>query len=347
MKAAVISFTKAGYELGRRIRDWLQEQGYEAEAAVKCRDLEESIPESLDQWTRERFAEVDALVYIGAAGIAVRAIAPYVQAKTLDPAVLVIDEQGAYCIPLLSGHLGGANELALALAAAFGMEPVVTTATDRNGKWAVDVFAKKNGLLIRDMEKAKRISADLLAGKEVQEEPDVYIGLLEHPGWRRALYLIPRAGVLGIGCRKGVSAEQIKEAVEKTLEAFHVCPECIGAVATIDRKAEEPGLLEYCRKKGISFLSFSAEELSEVEGEFSSSEFVRQVTGIDNVCERSAVKASKGGKLLIPKQKKDQVTAALAVTEWSVEFEESICGGHGSGKPGTDDGKSPGGIRIL
>lgn len=357
MKAAVISFTKAGYELGRKIRDWLQEQGYEAEAAVKCRDLEESIPESLDQWTRERFAEVDALVYIGAAGIAVRAIAPYVQAKTLDPAVLVIDEQGAYCIPLLSGHLGGANELALALAAAFGMEPVVTTATDRNGKWAVDVFAKKNGLLIRDMEKAKRISADLLAGKEIwikmedgkeaQEEPDVYIGLLEHPGWRRALYLIPRAGVLGIGCRKGVSLEQIEEAVAETLEAFHVCPECIGAVATIDRKAEEPGLLEYCRKRGISLLSFSAEELSEVEGEFSSSEFVRQVTGIDNVCERSAVKASKGGKLLIPKQKKDQVTAALAVTEWSVEFEESICGGHGSGKPGTDDGKSPGGIRIL
>ena len=125
--------------------------------------------------------------------------------------------------------------------------------------------------------------------------------------------------------------EQIEEAVEKTLEAFHVCPECIGAVATIDRKAEEPGLLEYCRKKGISLLSFSAEELSEVEGEFSSSEFVRQVTGTDNVCERSAVKASKGGKLLIPKQKKDQVTAALAVTEWSVEFEESICGGHGSG----------------
>ena len=260
MKAAVISFTKTGYELGRKIRDWLQEQGYEAEAAVKCRDLEESIPESLDQWTREWFAEVDALVYVGAAGIAVRAIAPYVQAKTLDPAVLVIDEQGAYCIPLLSGHLGGANELALALAAAFGMEPVVTTATDRNGKWAVDVFAKKNGLLIRDMEKAKRISADLLAGKEIrikmedgkeaQEEPDVYIGLLEHPGWRRALYLIPRAGVLGIGCRKGVSAEQIEEAVAETLEDFHVCPECIGAVATIDRKAKEPGLFGILQEKG-------------------------------------------------------------------------------------------------
>ena len=90
MKAAVISFTKAGYELGRRIRDWLQEQGYKAEAAVKCRDLEESIPESLDQWTREWFAEVDALVYIGAAGIAVRAIAPYVQAKTLDLSLIHI-----------------------------------------------------------------------------------------------------------------------------------------------------------------------------------------------------------------------------------------------------------------
>lgn len=126
-----------------RIRDWLQEQGYEAGGGGQMQGSGGIHPESLDQWTRERFAEVDVLVYIGAAGIAVRAIAPYVQAKTLDPAVLVIDEQGAYCIPLLSGHLGGANELALVLAATFGMEPVVTTATDRNGKWAVDVFAKR------------------------------------------------------------------------------------------------------------------------------------------------------------------------------------------------------------
>lgn len=93
-------------------------------------------------------------------------------------------------------------------------------------------------------------------GKEVQEEPDVYIGLLEHPGWRRALYLIPRAGVLGIGCRKGVSPKQIEEAVEKTLEAFHVCPECIGAVATIDRKAEEPGLWNIAGKRELAFCRF-------------------------------------------------------------------------------------------
>ena len=101
MKAAVISFTKAGYELGRRIRDWLQEQGYEAEAAVKCRDLEESIPESLDQWTRT-VCGGRACLYGKAAGIAVRAIA-LCAGQDPGPAVLVIDEQGAsvslFCRP--------------------------------------------------------------------------------------------------------------------------------------------------------------------------------------------------------------------------------------------------------
>lgn len=363
MKAAVISFTRAGKELGDRIKSWLEGQGDKAEASVRCKALPESISESLDQWTKERFSKADALIYVGAAGIAVRAIAPYVQSKRSDPAVLVIDEQGTYCIPLLSGHLGGANDLAVRLAEAFQMEPVVTTATDRNQKWAVDEFARKNGLKIRDMELAKRISADLLEGKEIcikvetlnketkeKEEaegaPDVYIGLSEHPEWKETLYLVPPVAVLGIGCRKGASAEQIRNLVGGMLEAYGICPECIRAVATIDRKEEEPGLLRLCKDRDIPLLTFSAEELLKAEGNFTSSEFVRQVTGVENVCERSAVTAA-GGRLLIPKQKKDGVTAALAVSDWSVEFEESICGGHGTGKPGTDDGKSKGGIRLL
>ncbi len=358
MKAAILSFTRDGKKLGDQIKSWLEGQGYMAEAAVRCQALPESIAQSLDQWTKEQFSKADALIYIGAAGIAVRAVASYVQSKTSDPAVLVIDEQGTYCIPLLSGHLGGANDLAIRLAEAFHMEPVVTTATDRNKKWAVDEFARKNGLKIRDMELAKRISADILEGKEVcvlvdhsekpiKEIPDVYVGLYEHPKWKDTLYLIPPVAVLGIGCKKGASAEQIRLLAEEILKDYGVCPECIRAVATIDRKGKEPGLLRFCKERELPLFIFSAEELLRAEGEFTSSEFVRQVTGVENVCERSAVTATEGGRLLIPKQKKDGVTVALAVTDWSVEFEESICGRNGSGESGTDDGKSQGGLRIL
>ena len=360
MKAAILSFTRDGKKLGDRIKGWLEGQGYEAEADVRCKALPESVPESLDQWTRERFGKADALIYIGAAGIAVRAVAPYVQSKISDPAVLVIDEQGTYCIPLLSGHLGGANDLTLRLAEAFRMEPVVTTATDRNQKWAVDEFARKNGLRIRDMELAKRISADILEGKEIrilidntkkgriiEEKPDVYVGFYEHPGWKDTLYLIPPVAVLGIGCRKGVSGEQIRVMADKILEDYGICPECVRAAATIDRKGEEPGLLKFCEDRDLPLLTFSAEELLKAEGEFTPSEFVRQVTGVENVCERSAVTAAGGGRVLIPKQKKDGVTVSLAVTDWSVEFEESICGRNGDREPGTNDRKSPAGIRIL
>lgn len=342
MRIALISFTEQGMKEARAITEYLQTQGHQVESAVKCSSIEESIEETLKLWTKRQFTSCDALIFIGACGIAVRSIAPYVQSKTSDPAVLVLDEKGKYCIPLLSGHIGRANDLANELGSFLGAEAVLTTATDLNNKWAVDVFAGKNQLTITDMDKAKNISARLLRGEQITlhcdgavkgeypdgvakceegKEADIYVGFRQHTDWKNSLNLVPKAVVLGIGCRKGIEEKRISEVVSNVLERYSVFPESICKIASIDLKKEEPGLVEYCRRKGISFLTYEAEELEHLEGSFTPSDFVRQTTGVDNVCERSALSASDGGRLIVKKQACRGVTAALAEKEWGICFE--------------------------
>ena len=122
---------------------------------------------SLSEWTGKQMTAHRALVFIGACGIAVRAIAPWITDKLHDSPVIVMDEQGQHVIPLLSGHVGGANELALRLSEAIGAIPVITTATDLHGSFAVDLFAKKNDLWIRNREGIAKVSAKVLAGEEI------------------------------------------------------------------------------------------------------------------------------------------------------------------------------------
>lgn len=359
MKTAILSFTKSGYVLAGKIAEILVKTGHEAFCAVKCEEEADSIDCPAAEWVKKKFQEQDALFFVGAAGIAVRLIAPYVSSKTMDPAVLVVDEKGDYCIPLLSGHIGGANELARLLGRELLAVPVITTATDIRGKWAVDVFAVKNGLRIESMEKAKRISAKLLGGSKVtvciDEEngavhgyvpdciklencikpenriklrdcaktrlPDVKIGIFKPSEASRTLYLIPRAVCVGIGCRKGTPEEKIEKAVCEVLKEAGIWLQSIEKIASIHLKADEKGILTYCDKSGLRFETYSAEELKEVQGTFSSSEFVEQTTGVENVCERSAVKGSGDGLLLVKKQVRDGVTVAAAVRKWSVYFE--------------------------
>ncbi len=340
MKIAVISFTRTGYRLSEKIAEILRVEGYEVWTAVKCREIETSISYSLAVWTREQFRQCGAVIFVGAVGIAVRAIAPCIRSKTEDPAVLAVDETGRYCIPILSGHLGGANALARFLAERLPAEPVITTATDSRGKWAVDVFAAENKLTISDMTKAKEISAKVLRDEWIgflvegegkvfgelpqevvfSEKPDVVAGI-HRPKDKHPLCLIPKVVTLGIGCRKGISAETIEKAVGEVMERAGIFRESVEQAASIDKKAGEEGLLSFCRKYGLDFRTYSAKELLEVPGEFSGSGFVERTVGVDNVCERSAVKASGGGKILVRKQSFEGVTVSLAVREWSVQFE--------------------------
>ena len=167
MKVALICFSLTGQQTGERLCRGLEAAGMTAELDKKSKYLLDSIQISTSAWAGEKFSDSDALIFIGATGIAVRSIAPYVASKKSDPAVLVVDECGKFVISLLSGHLGGANELALKTAEILEAIPVVTTATDLHHRFAVDVFAKKNHLYFTEREAAKQISAAVLDGKQV------------------------------------------------------------------------------------------------------------------------------------------------------------------------------------
>ncbi|NCB08016.1 MAG: cobalamin biosynthesis protein CbiG [Bacteroidia bacterium] len=257
-----------------------------------------------------------------------------------DPAVIVADERGHFVIPLLCGHLGGANALALTIAKRIGATPVVTTATDLYGAFAVDIFAQKNHLWIEDMNLAKAVSAALLAGKQVGFQSDVPCvgtlpeGLTENETelgicvtsepckapFARTLRLFPKRYTAGLGCRRGKTMEEIETFLLKQLSDSDAMIRELRCVASIDLKKNEPGLVLLCQKYRLPFFTYSAKQLSTVPGVFSGSDFVKGITGVDSVCERAAVLVS-GGKLVRPKTAADGMTFALAEYEEAIRFE--------------------------
>lgn len=347
MKTAIICFSLTGWETGSHLKKGLEGGEDIVTLEGKSRYLPESIKESTGQWAGNRFSDSDAVIFVGACGIAVRSIAPHIQKKTKDPAVLVIDECGRFVISLLSGHLGGANALTLRAAKILGAEPVVTTATDLHQRFAVDVFAKKNGCEIFNMKAAKEVSAALLAGKNVGffsdfpwegelpnglvlcdgteenlPETGVSVSVYENrKPFKETVSIVPPAVVLGMGCRKGKDTESVRLAAEKSLKEAEIYKEAVACLASIDIKKEEEALLSLSREWGIPFLTYTGEELLKVPGEFTPSSFVRSVTGVDNVCERSAVLGAKKGILIQKKAGKNGVTTALALKDWRIHFE--------------------------
>ena len=285
----------------------------------------------------ELFSWADAMVFVGACGIAVREIAPHVRSKTTDPAVVSLDELGQFVIPLLSGHIGGANALARRLAAFLGATAVVTTATDINARFSVDEWAARQGWAISGMGLAKAYSAAILERDLplVSDFPiltelpaGVYTGDTGDLGlclsWYRkepfgqTLRIIPRTLHLGLGCRRGTSKEAIREAVTAVLDREGIDPQAIGKAASIDLKQDEEGLLEYCGELGLVPAFHTAEELRAVPGEFTASPLVQRVTGVDNVCERAALLGAD--TLIVKKQAAGGVTVALAAENTEVRF---------------------------
>lgn len=324
---AFIAFTPRGRALAERLRAVLGGTLAEPEAE----DF------SLAVWTAEHFPARQALIFIGAAGIAVRAIAPHVRGKAEDPAVLCLDEYGRHVIPLLSGHLGGANALARRVAALTGGEAVITTATDLNGVFAVDLWAARQGLCIPEPGRIKTVSAWLLRGETITLScPYPIRGLKpEHVklardgeilvSWRKTehagLLLVPKNLTLGIGCRRGTGAQTLEAAFADFCRERGVRPEAIRDAATIDLKQNEPGLLAFCAARAWQPVFYSAEALRGLDGDFTASAFVEARTGVDNVCERAAVKRC-GGRLVEKKYAAGGVTFALA--EYPTELDWSF-----------------------
>ena len=344
MEIVILSFTDAGCQMACKVRENFIQSGYRVKVYTLTRFCRlygfHVFPEDKKSWIGSLWGE-KALFFIGAAGIAVRMIAPYVKDKFTDSPVLVMDEKGSYVIPLLSGHVGGAVELAKEIAEKINAQAVLTTATDVEQKFAVDVFAKSNGLVLTDRKKAKEISAVVLDGNkiglysvfpvegkfpeelklcETEEFLRNYpygIRIAGRSGERREeetiLDLPPKNLVLGIGCRKGISEEEIQSAVNEAKKILGFTEKEVIEIDSIDLKKEEEGLLSYAAKWKLPFYTFSAEELGKVKCVSSHSEFVRKVTGVDNVCERAAILAAgEDGRLLMPKQCMNRVTIAVA-----------------------------------
>ena len=334
---ALIAFTKRGCDLAREIARGLAALPGYAQAAVSvsgpARYAEAAgveAYESLASWTAARFASEDALVFVGASGIAVRAIAPHVKDKFTDPAVVSVDEAGRFAVPLLSGHVGGANGLARAVAGICGGQAVVSTATDVNGLFAVDEWAVRNNLVIVERGIAKEISAALLEGRPVGFKSDFDLewelpdGVTEDAAdigfvvsldescrpFARTLHLVPHAVTVGVGCRRGTDAVVLRQAVFEALSEARVSPLAVRTLASIDVKADEPAIRALACAEKWDLRFYSADELAAVPGEFSSSEFVERTVGVGNVCERAA--CAEGATLLAGKQAGDGVTVALA-----------------------------------
>lgn len=342
-RIAVISLTERGRTLSERIREQLPAYELRRFCFAKHTDEHAESFEHLSELTARIFHEYDALVFVCACGIAVRMTAPHIRDKQTDPAVLAADERGQYVIPLLSGHLGGANALAQKIAESVGAIPVITTATDIGGQFSPDSFAAANHLLISDMNAAKQIAAAVLEGEPIglqcccpyrnlpqelcpgeQTRCGIVIAEAVHDApYPVTLHLIPKNIVLGIGCRRGVSAEQITETVNAVFAENHLDPERIRKAASIDLKANEAGLMQFCRASGIPLHTYSAKELMQVAGGFSHSDFAEQITGADNICERSAVLCS-GGPLVIRKTARDGVTVAAAEIPVEIDFEKRM-----------------------
>lgn len=312
---------------------------------------------NLFNWVEENFSNSDVLVFIGAIGIAVRAISKYIESKVNDPAVIVIDDLGNFTIPLLSGHIGGANEIAINISKILNSTPIITTATDINDVFAIDTWAKKQGLSILNPEKIKLVSSKLLKSESIRIKSDYFIKgdlpkninvfysddnfldnldnnyskdeiqdtlnydvIISHKIDKdlikndNILFLIPNIVTVGIGCKRNTPYGIIEMSILKVLEKNKSHILSLNSIASIDKKADEKGLLEFSKNYNLPFNTYSSEELNNVKGDFSKSAFVKSVVNVDNVCERSAIIQSNG-KLIQKKCTGDGVAIALAIKE--------------------------------
>ena len=413
-RVLLITCSVRGYATMQKMAKKLEKiSGAEIITKVKCEALPEvSMKGTVKACVDAYFEQVDAIVFVTASGIAVRSVAEHLTHKSKDPAIVCMDECGKHVISLVSGHAGGANALTQMLADVMWATPVITTATDVEGRFSIDEYAREHNLVVTDWAKAKAISAEVLvtgakpvwvdeaAGSQEEEKNACEIGKelkstgidvdkIENDGCKnevdgcenrvdgcenridgcgnrvdgsenkvdgcgnrinvkrlqigshqviitpkdgsvdaQTLQLIPRCIVAGVGCKKGTPVDKIEHAVQDAFAKAGLRMEALCAVVSIDLKKEEAGLLEFCETRNVLFETYAAEELRAVPGTYSASEFVSGVTGVDNVCERSAVKyasehgmnqgeqllgrQAKHGELLLRKQAYGGVTVALA-----------------------------------
>ncbi|MHC1685795.1 MAG: cobalt-precorrin 5A hydrolase [Clostridiaceae bacterium] len=338
MKLGVISVTKQGDLISEKLKEKFDINLYSKN------NLEYF---NLSTVTKEAIENCDGLIYISSTGIAVRAIASFLKGKDVDPPVIVIDCSGKFVISLVSGHLGGANELTLKLANHLNAQPVITTATDNLGITAPDVLAKDNNLIIDDLKKAKKIAALLVEGKKVafiDEEnkipiPCGYVNNLQkicglilvtnrihrkkvknlelklkkdeiyQVNEDNILRLIRKNVILGIGCRKNFDKDKMIEIVKKYLKAYNIDIRAVKKISTVEVKAKELAILNLSEVLNVPLEIHSIEEIKKVQHKYSGSDFVEKTIGVRAVSEPCT--ELSGGNLLTGKLSCDGMTLCI------------------------------------
>ncbi len=306
--------------------------------AVRLKDLypEINIIKFSEPAVREFWGRDNSLIFIMAAGIVVRTIAPLVKDKRTDPGVVMMDEKGQFITSLLSGHLGGANKLAAGIAQFLGGRAIISTASDVNNMPSLDLWAQEQGLVIEEWGLLPYAGTRLLNSGALNVYSDIPVELPEvfrkvaDPGIadvcitnkknvyhadsgskKRQLYLRPKNLAVGIGCNSGTTASEIEDVVKKVFDEYNLSLLSVRVLATIDKKAGEPGLIEFAGKSGIELITFTPEELNRVQG-LKKSETVFKATGAYSVSEAAALIASGACQLIVRKQKAGNVTLAIA-----------------------------------
>lgn len=350
MNLAVIAVTRQGAAVARRVADSLRATGCtvtEYGKAGKTLDGAQRAFESLLPVVAELFCVVDGFVFVAATGIVVRAIAPHLRHKGVDPAVVIVDDQGRFAVSLLSGHLGGANDLARLVADRNGLMPVITTATDGLQVVAPDLLAARWGLRLEPQTAIRPVNAALAAQEPVPVwiEPD----LPDYERWQSRMSRLPGLGkgltptmpaqgarvivsdkalapaadqlilrpptlVAGIGCRRGTAPADLLAALNRTLADSGFSFQSVCRLATAWVKADEPGLLAVAQAQGVPLVCYERAALQKTITQFclTESAFVKQEIGVGNVCEAAALSGPETVQLITKKTRCGGITVALA-----------------------------------
>ncbi|NLK44310.1 MAG: cobalt-precorrin 5A hydrolase [Tissierellia bacterium] len=343
MKIACLSFTDKGKELGDKIR------GLKDEEYIIHHYTNKEVEGGIKKIIPYLWEKYDGLVFMASTGIAIRMIAPYIKHKTIDPAVVVIDDLGRFSISLLSGHIGGANKLAAWIGERINATPVITTASDNRDIESIDLFAKKNNYYIEDMKEITKIAAMMVNEKNIGfysednkiiDYPNLIIlddlqffnlsqgvisseiknlnGLIiiSSKTYNMSnidipyVYLRPKNINIGIGCRKGIERKRIIDAIETAFMEANLSIKSIKAIGTVEVKKDERGIIEAAKYFNCPIRIFTIDEIKEIENKFEKSQFVKDTIGVYSVSEPTAYLL--GGKIIRNKLKFNGITISIS-----------------------------------
>ena len=347
-KIAILSITNNGRELALRIKEIMKDVDVffikkdtdykNDEVIVVNKGLKEFIPKVFDKY--------DYLIFIMATGIVVRTIAPLIISKFSDPAILVMDEKGNNIISLLSGHMGGANEMTLYMSDLINSHPVITTATDVNKKSSLDMIAKKlNGHIDDFRDNVLKINSMLVNNEEVH----LYIDgnyKINHNGFtlydektdldkvrnlvvvtnkkdinkmlnknienlnEKIIKVTPKDIVIGVGCKKNTDSKHMKNSLIKFLAEYNIDINAVKEIGSIEIKKDEKAIIDLAKFLDVKFKTFSVEEISKVDYLYEKSDWVKKNVGVYSVSDPVAHLLSEG-RVIINKQKYDGITFSI------------------------------------